>query len=203
MSSLDFVPIFAYNIYMSRRNIVIDKKLLEQYCDKEKSIRQISVLMNCSPGTIKRRLHTYNLKTTRMAGRLKTILCEVCGNHVKKRYKTARFCSIICHRTYVRNSRIQSWLSGKWDGSTNSKTDRLSAYIRKYLKEQADYKCVQCGWNKINPTTNKVPLTVHHIDGNWKNNRSNNLKILCPNCHSLTTTFGSLNTGNGRQLNPK
>jgi hypothetical protein len=31
------------------------------------------------------------------------------------------------------------------------------------------------------------------------NNKEENLILLCPNCHSLTSTFGSLNIGNGRK----
>ena len=34
---------------------------------------------------------------------------------------------------------------------------------------------------------------IHHIDGNHYNNEESNLQLLCPNCHSLTPTFGALN----------
>lgn len=54
--------------------------------------------------------------------------------------------------------------------------------------------CELCGWNKINTYTNKVPLQIHHLDGDCKNNRPENLQLLCPNCHSLTENFGSRNT---------
>jgi hypothetical protein len=43
-----------------------------------------------------------------------------------------------------------------------------------------------------------VPLTVHHLDGDWKNNRADNLALLCPNCHALTDTYMNLNRGQGR-----
>jgi hypothetical protein len=32
----------------------------------------------------------------------------------------------------------------------------------------------------------KIPLELHHVDGNRFNNELENLQILCPNCHSLT-----------------
>ena len=39
---------------------------------------------------------------------------------------------------------------------------------------------------------------LEHIDGNSENNSLDNLKLLCPNCHSLTPTYKNLNKGNGR-----
>lgn len=56
-----------------------------------------------------------------------------------------------------------------------------------------NYKCQLCGWGEMNKYTNKVPLQVHHIDGNSENNNEDNLLLLCPNCHSLTENFGSKN----------
>ena len=38
-----------------------------------------------------------------------------------------------------------------------------------------------------------------YIDGHSENNSLPNLKLLCPNCHSLTPTYGFLNKGNGRK----
>lgn len=35
----------------------------------------------------------------------------------------------------------------------------------------------------------KIPLELHHIDGNRNNNTLDNLKLLCPNCHSLTENY--------------
>lgn len=37
------------------------------------------------------------------------------------------------------------------------------------------------------------------MDGNHENNNLSNLKLLCPNCHSLTKTYKGANKGNGRQ----
>lgn len=55
-----------------------------------------------------------------------------------------------------------------------------------------------CGWNKINPVTKVVPLEIDHIDGNSENNKEENLRLICPNCHSLTSSFRNLNKGKGR-----
>lgn len=38
-----------------------------------------------------------------------------------------------------------------------------------------------------------INLQVHHIDGNRRNNKLDNLQLLCLNCHSYTNNFGSKN----------
>lgn len=55
-----------------------------------------------------------------------------------------------------------------------------------------DNICVWCG---ISDRYNGKPISLHvdHIDGDPTNNELNNLRILCPNCHSQTKTFGSKN----------
>ena len=64
--------------------------------------------------------------------------------------------------------------------------------------EKNGENCDECGWDKVNIYTGNIPIELEHIDGNFKNNKVDNLKLLCPNCHSLTSTYKSLNTGKGR-----
>lgn len=61
----------------------------------------------------------------------------------------------------------------------------------KLLKEQNN-KCDICG---IDPIWNGKLLSFHmdHIDGDHGNNKRENLRMICPNCHSQTDTFGSKN----------
>lgn len=42
----------------------------------------------------------------------------------------------------------------------------------------------------------QIPLELHHIDGNHYNNKLGNIQILCPNCHSLTSTY----RGRGKKI---
>ena len=74
----------------------------------------------------------------------------------------------------------------------------ISRHIRKYLFEKYNNACARCGWSKINPHTNNIPLEIEHLDGNFQNNKEDNLILICPNCHSLTSTYRALNKGNGR-----
>jgi hypothetical protein len=71
--------------------------------------------------------------------------------------------------------------------------------MKRWLIENYGEKCSICGWNKINPKTNKIPIEFHHHDGNWKNNKPENICLLCPSCHSLTPTYRIGNKGNGRE----
>lgn len=118
-----------------------------------------------------------------------------CGQLLTRRSQKT-YCGSACAAAYKHFVLIQSWLSGEWDGSIEG--GELSSTIKKYLLKQADYKCPECSWNKINPSTGRSPLEVDHIDGNSENNAPSNLKVLCPNCHSLTPTYKGLNaTGRG------
>jgi len=56
-----------------------------------------------------------------------------------------------------------------------------------------------CGWSKKNRFSNRIALEIDHVDGNSENNIESNLRLLCPNCHSLTPYFKNLNKGNGRE----
>lgn len=91
---------------------------------------------------------------------------------------------------------ISLWKSGEVNGIKGKSS--ISGHIRKYLFDRAHYMCENCGWNETNIYTGKIPLEVNHKNGNYKDNREENLELLCPNCHSLTHNFRSLNKGNGR-----
>jgi len=52
--------------------------------------------------------------------------------------------------------------------------------------------CEECGWNKRSED-GYLPLELDHINGDRHDNRLENLRILCPNCHSLKPTHRGRN----------
>ena len=53
-------------------------------------------------------------------------------------------------------------------------------------------ECEICGWAEISPD-GRIPLELDHINGDRHDNRFRNLRILCPNCHSLQPTHRGRN----------
>ena len=125
---------------------------------------------------------TFGLGTAKMAK------CMYCGKEFVK-YKThnGKYCSIKCQQEYRYHEYIKLWKTGN---APKMKHDFLiSKYIKRFIFEKNNSKCEKCGWGEINKYTNRIPLQIHHIDGNPCNNQEENLQLLCPNCHSLTDNY--------------
>jgi 5-methylcytosine-specific restriction endonuclease McrA len=64
--------------------------------------------------------------------------------------------------------------------------------IREGLKQRKCEMCGRAGWRD-----RPIPLELDHINGRRQDNRLQNLRILCPNCHAQTDTYRGRNIGIG------
>jgi len=109
--------------------------------------------------------------------------CLYCGKTLSRKGK--KYCSNKCQGKYKESITFKKIE----DGNINFHEETF----KRFLIYKFGNKCMECGWNKRNITSNLVPIQLEHIDGDSDNNNLCNLKLLCPNCHSLTSTFGRLN----------
>lgn len=71
---------------------------------------------------------------------------------------------------------LQDYFDGIWI-KTNILKNRL---IQEGYKQAVCEKCGQTTWRGVS-----IPLELHHIDCNPKNNKLENLMIVCCNCHAI------------------
>ena len=123
--------------------------------------------------------------------------CLNCGRII---FQKKKFCNNRCQKEYQYLTYIKKWKNNEVNGLRGAY--QTSLYIKDYLYKKYNNKCARCGWNEINPYTGNIPLEIEHIDGNYLNNKEENLILLCPNCHSLTSTYKGANR-NGRKSRKK
>lgn len=121
---------------------------------------------------------------------MKLYNCIQCGQScVWLHSKTNKFCSNQCQSVW------------KWENITKPRikagqcTHHAYICLKKYISERDGECCALC---KLLPVWNNRPLVLQldHIDGNSDNYFPSNLRLLCPNCHTQTATFGSKGQGN-------
>lgn len=155
----------------------------------------------CSEGQKEKNLQRTKKKRAGLAGeplKLITDTCIRCGTKVKKNAK--KFCSHSCQRLDEKEGIIERWLKREEVGHSG-KLNALRSTIRDYILEKANYTCSICGWNKRHPVDGKPLVEIDHIDGNSLNSFEDNLRVLCPNCHSETPTFRARNKVSQRDRN--
>ena len=96
--------------------------------------------------------------------------------------QSGKYCSNRCQHEKQSDIRVENGLAG-------------IKCIRNYLIRKKIYKCVLCE-NKGEWMGKSIALQLDHIDGNPKNNKLENVRWLCPNCHAQTPNWGVKNAKN-------
>lgn len=124
---------------------------------------------------------------------MRTYKCINCGKEaIWSHQKVNKYCSNQCQKQYETKKRIKQWLNEgiSWKHQTPT-------WAKNYLIEQRGYACEVCKMETW--MDKKITLEVDHIDGHHYNNTEDNLRLICPNCHSQTVTYKNKNKGNGRE----
>lgn len=89
-------------------------------------------------------------------------------------------------KKFIPKRDLFEYLNNKFPIQSNKLKRRLlSEGIMKHI-------CFCCGLSKWNGK--KIPLEIHHINGDCKDNRLINICLLCPNCHAFTPTYRGKNS---------
>ncbi len=147
------------------------------------------------------------------------LMCLHCGNVHDGSYGSGKFCGLKCSNSFGRKGKSRKpkseearkmrksissigglalskkrteekatrIKSGKWE-------DLLKNEIKPRILLEQNYLCALCN---IPMHWNGQPLNfdLDHIDGNRTNESRDNLRCLCPNCHSQTPTYKNKNSG--------
>lgn len=174
------------------------------------SYEEIGKLYNCTGANIKKVMRTRGIELpvrSKNSGKIphnkgtgKKYYCLNCGCIIESHKNTKhKYCSNACQQAYEYKLWVEKY---KQDNSiaVSTKWGQIPSYLRRYIFEKYQNKCCLCNWSETNPFTNTIPLEVDHIDGNSDNNSEENLRLICPNCHSLTSTYRGANRGHGRNI---
>lgn len=113
-----------------------------------------------------------------------SFLCLGCSiEHPLKKNRTGRYCSNKCHQNHAWETITKpSILRGE-----RTKTDT----IRRFLIERDGPGCSVC--ETVEWRGKPMTMDVDHIDGDHTNNQPENFRLICPNCHRQTPTWGKKN----------
>ena len=133
---------------------------IEEAIDSTKTMREAAIKLDIPFSTFKRKATALGLYEPNQGAK-----------GTKKAYKGTNYIN------------TQEILDGK---QPQYKTTKLK--VRLINEGIVDQKCVWCG---ITDTWNDKPVVLHldHINGIHNDHRLENLRLLCPNCHSQTDTW--------------
>jgi len=165
----------------------MDKNELKQAVDAGLSQREIARKFNTGQTTVRYWLAKYGFKTNKRSLQ-GSYVCLYCGNKIKGRGK--KYCNLTHMRAHLAKGRRQ-----ELDAVDNF--DRFSRRrVRRYLIGLYGNQCAIC--ENDTWAGKPIPMVMDHIDGNPKNDKRGNLRMICPNCDAQLPTYKGKNRGNGR-----
>ena len=184
----------CFQLYAKEQGKLLKKRNEKKYNGSPKLCKQCNTILSYKDKKLNKQFCNSSCSAKyHNKSKKKTKLCIECKEPIKN---YATYCSRTCEKKHKHDQYIKRWKKGEESGIMGKGGTRKQ--IHKYIRDKYDNKCVECGWNKVNQHTGNVPVQLEHIDGNWKNNKEENLTLLCPSCHSLTKTYGGANKGKGR-----
>lgn len=181
----------------------MDRIKLEKMVNSLMSIGDIAKAERRSKGSVRHWISKFGIKIRNGVGgrKIPRPNCVFCGGVVGR--PKNKYCSQKCQMENEYREYIRRWIKGEVSGEKY--VGEVSGHVRRWLFERSGGRCEsvvdgkRCNWSRVNEITGKIPLTVHHKNGNSKKHSPDNLELICPCCHSVTPTYGSLNKGNGRR----
>ena len=163
---------------MSKISVIdsVSKDELQSIVDRSSSLTEVLGYFGLSSkgtgnfNTLRRKLQTNGINWSGLQKRQK----EVLKRHLAK----------------ISERNVPSLDSVLIKGSTYSRSSLKKRLIQNGLLEEV---CGVCGTGPI-WQSRKLVLQLDHINGVYNDNRLENLRLLCPNCHSQTDSFSGLKT---------
>lgn len=123
------------------------------------------------------------LKFTAQATSIRSLISLLKEHYPSLSYNSVRR-SIAYYAVDISHFTGQSWNSGIQSRVTE---DSNKITWKRFLISERGKKCESC--SLVDWCGRDIILEIEHIDGNSKNNSKENLRLLCPNCHSQTKTW--------------
>lgn len=134
-----------------------------------------------------------------MSKRKEESVCRNCNKTYHSSYSSFGFyCSNKCQGEFKRKNNIKKYLNNEIQG-WYGRTRQLASFVREYILNLRGSMCEICKWSEVHPVDKRPLVEIDHIDGDAENCRPENLRILCPNHHAMTSTFRNRNKNSKRQ----
>ena len=118
-------------------------------------------------------------------------LCVFCKTEfeINKLSDKKKYCKASCRTKEIHNSKLLEVESGNYPFKRNKP-------YKEYLISKHGHKCQMCSLTEWGGKP--ILLILDHIDGNSDNFKLDNLRVICSNCDTLTSTYKGRNKGKGR-----